>query len=303
LPDYGIIDIVVNPWTPREVANRQAGVDDAFYDKVRVPPEKRKGVDWPEYMDLMDQAGIEASLIISVKAGDMRMKHSFAIADEKVAEYCAQYPGRFFGLCGIDGSKIQESMRNLERAVRDYGFVGAHLYPHWFGWPPDDRRFYPFYWRCAELGVPGMMQIGHCLACKRDRIRESVGKPLTLEHLAIDFPELKIIGIHLGWPWTEEMIAVAYKHNNVFMAADAYGPRHWPQEYVHFANSWGKQKCLFGTDWPVVHPVRAVNEVEQLGLREESKRLFYRDNALRIFNLEDRLGKKEQPAVASAGAQ
>jgi predicted TIM-barrel fold metal-dependent hydrolase len=303
VPDYGIIDMVVNPFTPYEVANDQVGVDDVFYEKVRVPPEKRVGVEWDDYIPLMDEAGIEASLVISVKAGDMRMQHSFAIQDERVAEYCAQYPGRFFGLCGIDPSRITESMRNLERAVTEYGFVGAHLYPHWFGWPPDDRRYYPFYWRCAELGVPIMMQIGHCLDYKRDRILESVGRPLALEHIAIDFPELAVIGIHLGWPWTEEMIAVAYKHSNVYMAADAYGPRHWPKEYVHFVNTWGRNKCMFGTDWPVVHPVRAVQECEQLDLREDSKRLFYRDNAVRLFKLEGRLKGTAEPAAASARAR
>jgi predicted TIM-barrel fold metal-dependent hydrolase len=82
--------------------------------------------------------------------------------------------------------------------------------------------------------------------------------------MAIDFPELKIIGIHLGWPWTEEMIAVAYKHTNVYMAGDAYGPRHWPKEFVHFINTWGQDKCLFGTDWPVVDFERATAEVGEL---------------------------------------
>ena len=107
----------------------QVGVDDAFYEKVRVPPEKRVGVEWDEYVALMDEAGIEASLIISVKAGDTRVKHSFAIEDERVAEYCSRYPGRMFGLCGIDPSRIRESMRNLERAVTEYGFGGRTPVP------------------------------------------------------------------------------------------------------------------------------------------------------------------------------
>ena len=140
--------------------------------------------------------------------------HSFAIEDERVAEYCERYPGRMFGLCGIDPSRIRESMRNLERAVREYGFVGRTSTRTGSGGLPTTRRYYPFYWRCAELDVPIMMQIGHCLDYKRDRIlAQSVGRPMLLDRVAIDFPELKLIGIHLGWPWTEEMIAVAYKHS------------------------------------------------------------------------------------------
>ncbi len=132
-----------------------------------------------------------------------------------------------------------------------------------------------------------MMQIGHCLDYQRDRVLPSVGRPITLDRVAIDFPELKLIGIHLGWPWTEEMIAISFKHNNVYMAGDAYAPKHWPAAYVHYVNSWGQDKCLFGTDWPVIDPERAMREVEELGLRPEPMRKLLRDNAIEVFRLDD----------------
>jgi predicted TIM-barrel fold metal-dependent hydrolase len=103
--------------------------------------------------------------------------------------------------------------------------------------------------------------------------------------VAIDFPELKIIGIHLGWPWVEEMIAVTYKHTNVYIAGDAYAPKHWPETFVKYADSWGQDKCLFGTDWPVVDPERAMAEVVGLGLRPEAVSKLLRENALRLFRL------------------
>ena len=281
----GAIDIVCNPFTAVEVEQKQVGVDEHFYDKVRVPPEARVGVPMEEYVAKMDRAGIERSLLIAVRAGDMRMKYSFAIPYERIAGYCEQFPGRFHGLAGIDPSRPMEGLRELERGIRDYGFVGAHLYPHWFYEPPNAPRYYPFYAKCCELDVPIMMQIGHCLDYQRDRVLPSVGRPIALDQVAIDFPELKLIGIHLGWPWTEEMIAICFKHNNVYMAGDAYAPKHWPKEYVHYIDSWGQDKCLFGTDWPVIDPERAVQEVEGLGLRDEPKRKLLRDNALKLFKL------------------
>jgi len=287
MESYGAIDIVCNPFTSVEVEHGQVGVDDHFYDKVRVPPELRKGVPMEEYVQKKDRAGIDLSLLIAVRAGDMRMKYSFAIPYERIVEYCEAFPGRFKGLAGIDPSRGMEGLRELERGVREYGFVGAHLYPHWFELPPDHAKYYPFYAKCCELDVPIMMQIGHCLDYQRDRILPSVGRPITLDRVAIDFPELRLIGIHLGWPWTNEMIAVCYKHANVFMAGDAYAPKHWPEEFVHFINSWGQDKCLFGTDWPVVDPERAMKDVDALELRPEPKRKFLRDNALRLFNLEE----------------
>jgi uncharacterized protein len=70
------------------------------------------------------------------------------------------------------------------------------------------------------------------------------------------------------------------------MAGDAYAPKHWPENFVHYANSWGRHKCLFGTDWPVIDPERAVQEVDGLDLRPESWQAMMRDNAMRLFKLD-----------------
>ena len=87
----------------------------------------------------------------------------------------------------------------------------------------------------------------------------------------------------IGVPWTDEMISMCWKHDNVFTAGDAYAPKHWPPQYVHYANSYGSHKVLFGTDWPVIDPERAVAEVAAHGLRPESHARLMRENALRIF--------------------
>ncbi len=112
-----------------------------------------------------------------------------------------------------------------------------------------------------------------------------MGRPICLDRVAIDFPELKLIGIHIGIPWTEEMISMCWKHENIYMAGDAYAPNYWPDAFIHYANSYGKKKVMFGTDWPVIDPVRAVEEIENIKFKDESKKLIMRDNALRVFNL------------------
>jgi predicted TIM-barrel fold metal-dependent hydrolase len=128
-----------------------------------------------------------------------------------------------------------------------------------------------------------MLQVGHNLVYSRERRLPSVGRPICLDQVAIDFPELKILGIHIGVPWTDEMISMCWKHDNVFTAGDAYAPKHWPPQYVHYANSYGSHKVLFGTDWPVIDPERAVAEVAAHGLRPEAHARLMRENALRIF--------------------
>jgi uncharacterized protein len=99
-----------------------------------------------------------------------------------------------------------------------------------------------------------------------------------LDTIACDFPELKIIGIHTGWPWVEEMISVAWKHPNVYIGSDAYAPKFWKPEFVQFINSWGQDKVLFGTDFPIIDFERATREINELGLTEDSKqRLLWKN--------------------------
>ena len=281
----GIIDIVVNLYTPQEVELGQTGLDEEFKKQVRMPEKMRSGVTIPDYIKKMDQAGIERSLLIAVRAGDIRVPESFEVPYESVHKVCSEYPDRFSGLAGIDPFRGMQGLRDLENAVNEMGFVGAHLYPHWCELPPNHRKYYPYYAKCSELGIPIMMQVGHNLVYSRKRRLPSVGKPIYLDQVAIDFPELKLIGIHIGIPWTEEMISMCWKHENIFTAGDAYAPKYWPESYVHYANSYGQKKVLFGTDWPVIDPVRAVEEFNQLNFRESASQRILRENALEVFNL------------------
>ncbi len=279
----GFIDIVCNVFTPEAVRENRTGVDEDFKIQVRMPPAMRPGVSIADYLKKMDKAGIERSLLIAVRAGDLRVRGSFEVPYDMVAKICREHPDRFSGLAGVDPTLGMKGLRDLEHSVRDLGFVGAHWYPHWFAMRPDAPQIYPYYAKCCELDIPIMMQVGHNLVYQKDRRLPSVAKPILLDQVAIDFPELALIGIHIGVPWTEEMISMCWKHENVFTAGDAYAPKHWPKSYAHYANSYGKEKVLFGTDWPVIDPERAVNEVAELGMKPEAHKMMMRENALRIF--------------------
>lgn len=280
------IDIVCNLFTQQEVRNGQTGLDENFKAQVRMPEEYRGGTSMYEYVRRMDKAEIEQSFLIAVRCGDLRVEGSFEISYERVAEVCAQYPDRLKGLAGLDPTRGVEGLRDLDRAVKEYGFVGAHFYPHWFGLAPDHAKWYPYYARCEELGIPVMLQVGHNLVYSKTRRLPSVGRPICLDQVAIDFPTLKIIGIHIGVPWTDEMISMAWKHENVYIGVDAYAPKHWPPQLVHYLNTYGREKVLFGTDWPVIEPVRAVKEIRAMDLRPGSYRALMRHNAIKVFNLQ-----------------
>ncbi|MER3426664.1 MAG: amidohydrolase [Pyrinomonas sp.] len=277
-----VIDIVVNLWT-KDVTQNYTPALDEFWRLVKVEEQTHAGIPLEEQIRRMDAAGIEKGLLIATTGGEVGSSIFFEKPAELIAEVVTRHPQRFKGVIGINPSRIMTWLGKLERAVREFGFVGAHLYPHWFKRRPDDRSYYPFYAKCAELGVPVQIQVGH----SAQRFLPTVAHPMALDRIAIDFPELKIIGIHIGYPWTEAMISVAWKHPNVFIGSDAHAPRYWDTSFVRFINGRGQDKVLFGTDWPIVDFERAMREIEALELRETAKRKFLFENAVRVYELED----------------
>jgi predicted TIM-barrel fold metal-dependent hydrolase len=286
---FGIIDSVTNLFTPDAFERGEISTDDDFRRKTRQTEANWRGITIEDYLRKMDRAGIEHSLLLAKRCGDMRMRYSSETPYERVHEICQKYPDRFSGVAGCDPTRGMAGLRELEKAVREYGFVSAHLYPHWFGLSPDHAKYYPYYAKCCELSVPMMMQVGNCLVYHQDRRLPSVARPITLDQVAIDFPELILIGSHVGWPWHDEMIAMAWKHPNVYIGLDAYAPKHWPPSIQHFINTFGQDKVVFGSDWPVIDPERAVDDVEGLTFRPASLRKMMRDNVIRVFRLEGRL--------------
>jgi hypothetical protein len=279
------IDCVVNPITPEIMKMRPEWASGFWTKKIGREAAIGAGVTHEQMLELMDRAGIERAFLIATKTGRLGLPGSWHLPYETVAKAVRQYPNRFSGLAGLDPTEGMRGVRELERAVKELGFIGAHMYPHWFELAPDHARWYPFYAKCAELDVPVQMQVGQSLIYTPEQRLRSVGQPITLDAVACDFPELKLVGIHVGIPWAEEMIAMAWKHPNVYIGSDAHSPKYWPQAFVHYVNSYGQDKVVFGTDYPVLDFLRTREEIEALGLREEAKKKLLRDNALRLYKL------------------
>lgn len=277
------IDAVVNIWTAEALAGRPDRR--AFYTKMRLPAEMAEGISLEHMLERMDAAGIERAMLIAAKVGDKHHPSCYHVPYALVRDAVRKYPDRFYGLAGIDPTEGMQGVRNLEQAVKEYGFIGAHFYPHWYELEPDQARWYPFYAKCVELDVPVQLQVGQSMIYDRDYPRRSVGRPITLDRVACDFPELRLIGIHVGIPWTDEMIAMSWKHPNVYIGCDAHSPAYWPESFVKYIDSYGQDKVLFGTDFPVLGFRRTMDEVLGLNLRPDPLRKFLRDNALRVYGL------------------
>lgn len=283
--DYKAIDTVVNIWTPEALSHRPGWTDEFFIGKMKGEHDE-VGISLETMLQDMDAAGIEYGFLIAAKAGRVGLPGCYHMPPEVVAEAVKKYPNRFFGLLGIDPFQGMDGVRALEYAVKELGFIGAHLYPHWFNLAPNAAQYYPFYAKCIELDIPIQMQVGQSLIYSKEHRCRSVGKPIYLDDIACDLPELKLIGSHVGIPWHDEMIAMAWKHENVFIATDAHSPRYWPESVWRYINSYGQDKVIFGSDFPVLRFGRTVQEIDDHGLKPHVRKKFMRNNAIKLYGLE-----------------
>jgi hypothetical protein len=160
-----------------------------------------------------------------------------------------RHPTRFAGLAAVDLNRPMEAVRELRRCVTDLGFKGLRVVPWLWEAPPTDRRYYALFAACVDLGVPFFTQVGHTGPLRPSE----TGRPIPyIDQIALDFPELVIVGGHIGYPWTEETIAVARKHENVYVDTSAYTAKRYPPELVEYMKSRsGRKKRLAAV--PVAH--------------------------------------------------
>jgi hypothetical protein len=204
------------------------------------------------------------------------------LPNEEVAALVEAYPGRFVGLCSVDLMRPMAAVNELRRAVREQGLRGLRILPWLWNLPPNDKHYYPLYAECVELGIPFCLQVGHT-----GPLRPSEpGRPIPyLDEVALDFPDLVIVGGHIGFPWTAEMISLATKYPNVYIDTSAYKPSRYPKELVEYLRGHGKKKVLFGSNFPMLSPSDCLAEIDQLGLTEEGRALFLSGNAERAFRI------------------
>lgn len=204
------------------------------------------------------------------------------ITNDEVAECVRCYPDRFAGIASVNLYRPMDAVRELRRCVRDLGFRGLRIIPWLWNLPPDDRRYYPLYAECTELGIPFCLQVGHTgPLCPSEP-----GRPIPyLDHVALEFPDLKIVGGHIGYPWTTEMISLATKYPNVYIDTSAYAASRYPRDLIDYMRAHGRKKVLFGSNHPAWPAHQCLQGLEGLGLDDEVTALFLYRNAERVFAL------------------
>ena len=179
-------------------------------------------------------------------AGDCRAMN------DAVHGIVAGYQDVFTGYVTVNPGDGDNMALVVEEKVRERGAKGVNLQPFAYRVMANDERFYPLHAKCRELGVPLTIHSSIILSNNRSI---AYGRPIVLDEIACDFPDLTIVANHGSWPWVNELVAVAWKHKNVYIAIGAVAPKYigtsgtgW-ETLLHYGNTaLFSDRVLFAID-------------------------------------------------------
>jgi uncharacterized protein len=210
--------------------------------------------------------------------------------NDYVAAFRDRHPGIVLQAWGaVDPHKGEAASAEAERAVRDLGLIGFHFHPIMGRFAVDDPALTPLWETITGLGVPLMIDAG--TTGMGAGIRGGLGSrishahPLSIDNLAASFPDLTIIASHPGWPWIDEMTAVALHKGNVFWELSGWAPKYFPESLRRDIRTRLRDKIMFGSDHPSMPYTRLLEEWSGMGLSDDVLEQVFHSNAERVLGL------------------
>lgn len=225
----------------------------------------------------MDEAGVDKGVVVGRLAGTLG-----SVPNSDVQAIVAAHPQRFIGAASIDPTSRKGACETISAAVQA-GFKLINIEPGSYPVPmyADDRRLYPIYAHCEDLGVPVIMMVGGTAGPDL-----SYSDPIRTDRVLADFPQLKVIVAHGGWPWVTEILHIAFRRTNMYLSPDMYFSRMpgW-EEYVKAADTFLADRMLYASSFPFC-PVKDYKQwFEQLPIKPANLEKVMGGNAARLLGL------------------
>lgn len=274
--------------TPEEFDKITAGLsgDELREELIRKAETGPIGMD--KFVKILKENGITWSALHNMDESNMS---GSAVPNDYVAGILKKYPDQFIAFSGYNPHNAAESLANVERALTTLGFKAVVFRPFAHKCYANDQRYYPLYHLCEKMNTPVWI---HTSVNWMTNVSIYYGHPRYLEQVLIDFPKLKIIAGHGGWPWIPDTVLMLWKYDNFYADTSAHRPKYlstpdtgWDM-FMRYANSTIQDKICFGSDWLSMgmHIKDVLKEVDQWPLKDAVKEKFFYKNAERVFNLQ-----------------
>lgn len=201
-------------------------------------------------VDLRDHYKILTSQADKVVVVGFRAKSSgILVPNDYVANYVRTDPKKMIGFMSVDPN-YDDVKNEIECCYHDLGLRGIKISPVYQNFHPTDRKAYPMYEKAVELDIPLLIHMSPTFPRTAPL---KYGNPTLFDDIAIQFPELRMIFAHQGYPYGYETAAIARKHPNVFADCSFINGRPW--KYFNILLEWYEycqslEKIIFGSDYP-----------------------------------------------------
>jgi Predicted metal-dependent hydrolase of the TIM-barrel fold len=197
--------------------------------------------------------------------------NSFAIASQTENLLC-------FGSVHPDSPDIETELKRIKKA----GLRGIKLHPDYQNFFVDEKRVFPIYETAAHLDLPITFHTGfdplspNCVHCT----------PEALAYVADSFPNLKIIGAHMGGSYMPDD-AVKYLSNkkNVWIDTAIISAFLTPEKFASIVKAFGSERIFFATDCPWASALEIIKIIDNAGLTVSEREHIYYKNAACFFEL------------------
>lgn len=273
-----IIDVRLRPLYGgflKQVQNPTSPDFSAKLGMVRPPSVREQSLDL--MLREMDEAGVTLG-IAPGRNGHFR----YNVTCDEVVDMVQHFQGRFAGVAGINGADKVRALEDIDRYVVNGPLIGVNLEPGAMPtpWYADDRRLYPIYEACEKHSIPVVLMLGG-----RAGPDISYSNPVIITRLAKDFPGIKFLVSHGGWPWVQQILGACFWQSNIYLAPDLYlmnAPG--AADYVAAANTYMQDRFLFGSAYPLMPIGDSLRKFRSLFQPDVLPKLLWR-NAAALFNL------------------
>ncbi len=231
-------------------------------------------------------AGVEACLVALDLETTIGTK---PVGNDYVHAMWKRHPQRIIQAWGTVEPSKPDALRQVRHAVKELGLIGFHFHPIMQHFAVNEPRYRALFEEISSLGAAVMIDVGTTgmgagmPGGHGARIRHA--HPSSIDELAADFPKLKIIMAHPGWPWVDEATAVALHKGNVYWEMSGWAPKYFPGNLKVDMRGRLQDKIMFGSDYPSMPYSRILKEWQELGYKDEVMEKIMHKNAERILGL------------------
>jgi Predicted metal-dependent hydrolase of the TIM-barrel fold len=274
-----IIDFHVHPPTNQFIST----LGELFEPTVKYFRANFKVSDYKSFAEDLKNEGITKAILLPIIS---HLKGGGRIENEHIKEICNSDPDLFYGFASFDMNK--DYLSELKYAINELGLKGIKIHPQLQVIRPDDERLKKVYDFADKYNLPIVIHTGITGIGANVKggggLKLDFGRPIYIDNVASEYPNVIFIMAHFGWPWYEEALAVAYHKANVYIDISGWSPKYIPNVVIRYMDSLLQDRTLFGSDYPMIRPSRIINELKQINLKEQTIKKILYENALKILN-------------------